>query len=186
MIDETSQALRNFSQRYCDIWQQQNGHAPASKELYGIPSPCVITTLEGEVWWHPRPFTLAPNLDAVERALDIRLQASVSAFYTSQFSGDMTGTLGSQPMSLLQAWSEEDFIRVQENLIGHLVMKRRLKQSPTLFIATTDSELEVVSVCNMSGEVLLEQLGTGKRQVIAPSVEIFLNRLQPLIVISPI
>ncbi|CAO97776.1 SecY-interacting protein [Erwinia tasmaniensis] len=182
MIDETSQALRDFSQRYCDLWQQKSGHAPASQELYGIPSPCVMATDEDEVWWQPRPFTLAPNLDAVERALDIRLQPAVTAFYTSQFAGDMTGTLDGRPLSLVQVWSEDDFIRVQENLIGHLVMKRRLKQSPTLFIATTDSELEVISVCNVSGEVILEQLGTKKRQVIASSIENLLIALQPLII----
>ena len=182
MIDETSQALRDFSQRYCDLWQQKSGHAPASQELYGIPSPCVMATYEDEVWWQPRPFTLAPNLDAVERALGIRLQPAVTAFYTSQFAGDMMGTLAGRPLSLVQVWSEEDFIRVQENLIGHLVMKRRLKQSPTLFIATTDSELEVISACNMSGEVILEQLGTKKRQVIASSIERFLIALQPLII----
>ncbi|WP_240153684.1 SecY-interacting protein Syd [Erwinia amylovora] len=146
MIDETTGALRDFSQHYCDIWQQQSGHAPASKELYGIPSTCVIASHEEEVWWLPQPFTLEPNLDAVERALDIRLQ---------------------------------------ENLIGHLLMKRRLKQSPTLFIATTDSELEVISVCNMSGEVILEHLGTKKRQVIAPSIRNFLISLQPLIINYP-
>lgn len=182
MIDETSQALRDFSQRYCDLWQQQSGHAPASQEHHGLPSPCVMATHEDEVWWQPQPFTLAANLDAVERALDIRLQPAVTAFYTSQFAGDMTATLAGQSMSLVQVWSEDDFIRVQENLIAHLVMKRRLKQSPTLFIATTDSELEVVSVCNMSGEVILEQLGTKKRQVIASSIENLLIALQPLII----
>ncbi|MCT2386220.1 SecY-interacting protein [Erwinia pyrifoliae] len=187
MIDETTQALRDFSQRYCDIWQQQSGHAPASKELYGILSTCVMASHEEEeeVWWLPQPFMLEPNLDAVERALDIRLQPAVTAFYTSQFAGDMTGTLHGQQMSLLQVWSEDDFVRVQENLIGHLVMKRRLKQSPTLFIATTASELEVVSVCNVSGEVILEHLGTKKRQLIAPSVRNFLISLQPLIINPP-
>ncbi|CCG86167.1 SecY-interacting protein [Erwinia piriflorinigrans] len=182
MIDETSQALRDFSQRYCDLWQQKSGHAPASQDHHGLPSPCVMETHEDEVWWQPQPFTLAANLDAVERALDIRLQPAVTAFYTSQFAGDMTATLAGQSMSLVQVWSEDDFIRVQENLIAHLVMKRRLKQSPTLFIATTDSELEVVSVCNMSGEVILEQLGTKKRQVIASSIESLLIALQPLII----
>jgi SecY interacting protein Syd len=180
MIEETSQALRDFSQRYGDLWQQQHGHAPASADLHGIPSPCIVATHDDEVWWQPQPFTLAKNLDAVERALDLSLQPAVTGFYTAQFACVMAGTFAGQRMSLVQVRSEGDFVRVQENLIGHLVMKRRLKHSPTLFIATTESELEVVSVCNLTGEVIIEQLGTQKRQVIAPSVENFLILLQPL------
>ncbi|WP_455820100.1 SecY-interacting protein [Pseudomonas cerasi] len=180
MIEETSEALRNFSQRYCDLWQQQHGHAPSGTDLYGIPSPCVIATHGEEIWWLPQPFTLAKNLDGIERALDISLQPSITGFYTAQFAGDMVGTFAGHRLSLVQVWSEDDFVRVQQNLIGHLVMKRRLKHSPTLFIATLESELEVVSVCNLTGEVIIEQLGTQKRQVISPSIESFLISLQPL------
>ncbi len=180
MIEQTTQVLNDFTRRYCEKWQQQTGHAPASSDLYGIPSPCIVATQNNEVWWLPQPFTLPKNLDAVKRALDIQLQPAAVAFYTAQFAGDMGGTYEGKTLSLLQAWSEDDFTRVQENLIGHLVMKRRLKHSPTLFIATTGSELEVVSVCNLSGEVIIEQLGTEKKQVIAPSLESFLTSLQPL------
>lgn len=180
MIEETTAALSDFTQRYCAQWQQDTGHAAASRDLYGIPSPCIVATHDDEIWWHPLPFTLARNLDAVERALDIRLQPAVVALFTAQFAGDMSGTFAGQALSLVQVWSEEDFVRVQENLIGHLVMKRRLKQAPTLFIATTDSELEVISVCNLTGEVILEQLGTAKRQILAPSLENFLISLQPV------
>ncbi|RAP70835.1 protein syd [Candidatus Erwinia dacicola] len=44
MIEKTAHALRDFSQRYCDLWQQESGHLPASEELHGIPSPCVVAT----------------------------------------------------------------------------------------------------------------------------------------------
>lgn len=184
MIDETSQALRDFSQRYCDLWLQESGHAPASTEHLGIPSPCITATHQDEVWWLPQPFSAAQNLDAVERALDIRLQPSVVAFYTTQFAGDMRGTFAGKKVSLVQVWSENDFLRVQENLIGHLVMKQRLKHAPTLFIATTESELEVISVCNLSGQVVVEQLGTKKQQILAPSLKNFLISLQPVTDIS--
>ena len=68
--------------------------------------------------------------------------------------------------------SEDDLQRVQENLIGHGHAKR-LKLSPTLFIATLDSELDVISVCNLSGEVIKETLGTRNRDVLAPSLADF-------------
>ncbi|SQI36317.1 SecY interacting protein Syd [Leminorella richardii] len=78
-------------------------------------------------------------------------------------------------------WSDEDFIRLQENLIGHLVTQRRLKLSPTLFIATTDSEMDMVSLCNLSGEVVLEHFGTQKRETLAASLESFLEQLEPVL-----
>ncbi|PKC28332.1 hypothetical protein V462_23465 [Pantoea ananatis 15320] len=83
-------------------------------------------------------------------------------------------------LTLLQVWSEEDFVRLQENLIGHLVMQRRLKQAPTLFIATTDSEENIISLCNLSGHVILETPGRKHRQTLAPDIPSFLNDLQPL------
>lgn len=179
-MQDTTQALTDFTARYCALWQQERGHLPASEALYGVASPCITQTLEDSVYWQPQPFTLAKNLDAVERAIELRIQPAVTDFYTSQFAGDMNARLEGRDLTLVQVWSEEDFVRVQENLIGHLVMKRRLKQSPTLFIATTESELEVIAVCNLSGEVIIEQLGTKKREILAPSLADFLIRIQPV------
>lgn len=179
-MQQTADALREFTARYVQLWQQQSGHLPASADLLGVPSPCIVSTLEDRVLWQPQPFTLPATLEAVERALDIQLQPEISAFYTSQFAGNMTASFEQQPITLLQVWSESDFTRLQENLIGHLVMKRRLKQSPTLFIATTESEQDVIAVCNLTGEVILEQPGSKTRQVLAADVQIFLNALQPV------
>ncbi|MCE1557925.1 SecY-interacting protein Syd, partial [Enterobacter hormaechei] len=64
---------------------------------------------------------------------------------------------------------------------GHLVTQKRLKLSPTLFIATLDSELDVISVCNLSGEVIKETLGTRNRDVLAPSLADFLTQIEPLL-----
>ncbi len=61
------------------------------------------------------------------------------------------------------------------------VTQKRLKLSPTLFIATLDSELDVISVCNLSGEVIKETLGTRNRDVLAPSLADFLTRIEPLL-----
>lgn len=113
--------------------------------------------------------------------MDIVIQPALHAIYTTQFAGDMTACFAGQPLTLLQTWSEDDLQRVQENLIGHLVTQKRLKLSPTLFIATLDSELDVISVCNLSGEVIKETLGTRNRDVLAPSLADFLTRLEPLL-----
>lgn len=180
MMQQTADALRDFTARYVQHWQQQSGHLPASADLLGVPSPCIVATLDDRVLWQPQPFTLPATLEAVERALDIQLQPEISAIYTSQFAGDMLATFDQQSVTLLQVWSESDFTRLQENLIGHLVMKRRLKQSPTLFIATTESEQDVIAICNLTGEVILEQPGSKNRQTLASDIQTFLNALQPV------
>jgi len=180
MTQQTAAALRDFTNRYCQHWQQHTGHAPASSDLYGVPSPCALEDRDQRVLWQPQPFSLPPSLDAVGRAIDLQLQPQITTFYTTQFAGDMQARFQQRKLTLLQVWSEEDFLRLQENLIGHLLMQRRLRQSPTLFIATTESEQEIVSLSNLSGEVVLEQPGRKQREVLAENIEIFLKLLQPV------
>ncbi|WP_297202255.1 SecY-interacting protein [uncultured Pluralibacter sp.] len=176
---ETSDALKAFTRRYCAAWQQQYASDPRSEELYGVPSPCITATGEDAVFWQPQPFLPAQDLGGVEKAIEIALQPSLHTFYTAQFAGDMRARFGERTLTLLQAWSPEDFLRLQENLIGHLVMQRRLKLSPTLFIATLESELDVISVCNLSGEVVLETVGTRRKTVLSASLASFLPHLEP-------
>ncbi|SEL15560.1 SecY interacting protein Syd [Kosakonia sacchari] len=181
MENETAIALKAFTERYCDAWHAARGTWPQSEELHGIPSPCIISSTDEYVIWQPQPFSAQPNVNPIEQAMEIVVQTPVHTFYTTQFAGDMHARLGALPLTLLQTWSEEDFLRVQENLIGHLVTQKRLKLSPTLFIATLDSELDVISLCNLSGEVVQETLGTRQRTVLAPSLADFLNRLEPVV-----
>ncbi|MBX4276632.1 SecY-interacting protein Syd, partial [Mycobacterium tuberculosis] len=49
------------------------------------------------------------------------------------------------------------------------------------FIATLESELDVISVCNLSGEVVKETIGTAKRITLSPSLAAFLNHLEPVL-----
>ncbi|MCF2001668.1 SecY-interacting protein Syd, partial [Escherichia coli] len=46
---------------------------------------------------------------------------------------------------------------------------------------TQDNELDVISVCNLSGEVCKETLGTRKRTVLADSLAEFLTQLKPVL-----
>ncbi|EFY9794294.1 syd family protein [Shigella flexneri K-227] len=181
MDDLTAQALKDFTARYCDAWHEEHKSWPLSEELYGVPSPCIISTTEDAVYWQPQPFTGEQNVNAVEHAFDIVIQSTIHTFYTTQLAGDMHAQFGDIKLTLLQTWSEDDFRRVQENLIGHLVTQKRLKLPPTLFIATLEEELEVISVCNLSGEVCKETLGTRKRTHLASNLAEFLNQLKPLL-----
>lgn len=181
-MNDISLSLQQFTQRFCDKWQQQTGSWPLSEELYGVPSPCITHTTTDSVCWQPQPFIPESDLSAVERALEITLHPDIHAFYTTQYAGDMPAVIDSVKLTLLQTWSEDDFQRVQTNLIGHLVTQKRLKLSPTLFLATTEDEMEVVSLCNLTGKVLLEKIGTRKRNVLAPSLTTFLNLLDPTVI----
>ncbi|MEI9746378.1 SecY-interacting protein [Moellerella wisconsensis] len=177
-----SSVLEQFTSTYINNWKQQTEFPPASAELYGIPSPCVIRTGDGVVYWEPQPFPIAnANLQSVANALEITLQEDIHPFYTSQLAGDMAAEFEGLSINLLQVWSEEDFTRLQQNLIGHLVTQKRLKLPPTLFIATMESDLEMVSLCNMSGEVIVEKFGSKERRVIAPDLATFIVGLIPVV-----
>ncbi|MGG4608903.1 SecY-interacting protein [Providencia sp. Me31A] len=177
-----SAVLHNFTEKYVSQWHQQTGLSPASKELYGVPSPCIVRTGENWVYWEPKPFPhTKANLEKVATALDISLQTDIHVFYTTQLAGDMKAKFRDITLSLVQVWSDEDFIRLQENLIGHLVTQKRLKLPPTLFIATLDSEIEMVSMCNLTGEIILEKFGSQERRVLSSSLMAFLEELVPIV-----
>jgi len=181
MDHDVSDALRGFTQRYVDLWQQKTGSAPCSEALFGVASPCAIRSSDDEVFWLPQPFPLKTELENVERAFDLQLRPEAHAFYTTQFAGDMSASYLDHDFTLVQVWSEDDFIRLQENLIGHLLTQKRLKLSPTIFLGTTESELMLVSLCNLSGEVVLEQFGSKKRTILSSSLAEFLTMLVPQI-----
>ncbi|PIJ49052.1 SecY-interacting protein [Erwinia sp. OLTSP20] len=181
MSEDTTQALKIFTASWCQHWLDTRGHDPLSADLYGIASPCITASCGEQVYWRPQPFQPPADLSAVGRALDILVHPAVNAFYTTQYAGEMSARAGTLNVQLSQVWSPDDFDRTQENLIGHLLMKRRLRQSPTLFIATTDNELDIVSVCNLTGAVFLESLGTRQQQKLAESLADFLSKLQVVI-----
>ncbi|CAM3825958.1 SecY-interacting protein [Xenorhabdus thuongxuanensis] len=181
MTFNVTEELSDFTRRYVELWQEKTGFPPASSELYGIPSPCIERTGDGVVHWLPQPFSAQEKLSKVETALEIRLQDSIHDYYVMQFAGDMTASFAGQNFSLIQVWSEDDFIRLQENLIGHLITQKRLKLSPTVFIGTTDSDMGLISVCNLTGQVIFEQFGSHEREILSTNLVSFLSVINPVV-----
>ncbi len=181
MDHQTAEALRAFTQRYCAAWQQQRNSLPRSEELYGVPSPCVVDTQGEAVFWQPQPFSLAQNISAVERALDIVVQQPLHSYYTTQFAGDMTGRFADETLTLLQTWSEEGFPAGAGKLNRAPGGTEALEAGADAVYRHPQSERDVISVCNLSGEVIKETLGTAKRITLSPSLASFLSHLEPVL-----
>lgn len=179
MNHSVTRALWSFSERFVDAWQQKYGSHPQSDAYLGLESPCAVQEAGGVVIWQPVEREQLADFSNVEHGIGIQLHDDIKGFYAGQYCGDMRVRFDGLGMELIQVWSDEDLPRLQENILGHLMMQKRLKQNPTVFIAATDDELDVVSICNVSGEVVKERIGTSHRAVLAPNVEAFLQQLEP-------
>ena len=145
------------------------------------PSPCINESIEAltegqEVTWTPvaRP---VDDMSEFGRALDLDLSAPLLEFYAAFYAEHLEVTINQGKITLLQAWNEEDFERLQENLIGHVLMKRRLKQADTLFIGLPENDNYLISVLMSTGEVMLEPVGKEPTEVISPSLTHFFESL---------
>lgn len=180
-----SNALIAFSQRFVTEYKQKLGHFPLVEKDEEWPSPCEISPFDEEfMQWQP----VAPNVELafgnIEQALELKLHADIKCYFTSLFSESIPATCEHGHLQLIFAWSEKDFERLQSNIIGHVMMKRKLKQEVTLFFAVTDDEDNIISLNNETGEVWVEKVGSQPHKKLAGSIEEFLAQISPDIYIE--
>lgn len=120
-----------------------------------------------------------PDLTNLEKALEVSLPIQMHTLFCRYFSHDLNAIAEQGPLTLLQAWNEQDFDRLQKNIISHVLMKRRLKQADTVFFALTDKDDLLLSILVGTGEVVLEVAGKEPHQVISPNLSEFIASLKP-------
>ncbi|BFT31214.1 SecY-interacting protein [Alteromonas sp. D210916BOD_24] len=178
MATTIAEQLDKFVSSYVTLAGQDGLKVPFDSEW---PSSCYDGTGKaGElVNWTPKMQTNLGSFENVEAALSLSLHPDYCLYFTRYFSGNLSAVASQGNCELLQIWNEEDFTRLQENLIGHLLMKQRLKQPPTLFFGVTDEEDFILSILNDTGEVALEQVGKLPQKILAPNLADFIAQLTP-------
>lgn len=143
------------------------------------PTPCYQEKAEdgAHVPWKPIKRSPSGDLTAIEHGLGLTIHPDIHAFYGGYWSDNLTLTIQGENVELLQVLNDDDFQRLQQNLVGHVLMKKKLKQPVTLFIGLTDFEDQIITLDNTSGKVMLERVGLESTHSLANSLSEFLNEL---------
>ncbi|SIO01226.1 SecY-interacting protein [Salinivibrio sp. ES.052] len=178
MENTLHRALWALAQDYVAAWQHDHQSLPCTEDYIGLLSPCTVSENAHQVQWKPVKRDTPADFANVEKAIALRLHSDIKDFYNGLYCADLPVRFQGEAISLVQVWSDEDLARLQENILGHLMMQRQRKLTPSVFIATTDDEMTIISIDNMSGKVVREALNKGTRDVIAPDTEAFIAALE--------
>lgn len=177
-------ALLDLFNRHADKWQKEKNSLPLQAFDEQWLSPCQVDkTSEDMIAWSPVERDLETNLKNIEAGLEITLHPSIEALFCSYYADGIPCTFEGHPIELIQVWNEDDFKLLQENMIAHFMMQKRLNKPASMFIASCSDEMQIISILNETGEVQLETLGKNQEAVLAPNLAEFLDKLKP--VISP-
>lgn len=134
------------------------------------------------VAWKPMLREVPGLFTGLEAGLEMIIHPDIIAYYGRYWSDNLNAQAEQGKLQLLQAWNEQDYQRLQQNIVGHILMKRRLQQAETIFFALTDEEDFVLSIDNASGQVVLEQVGLVPQETLAPNLASFLETLEPHVI----
>ena len=144
------------------------------------PSLCQIGEIrDNTVQWQPVLQQAPADFLNVEQALELTLHSDIKCFYQLYYGAGLAAQHARGKLMLLMLWNSDDVKRLQENIIGHIIMKRRLKQRETVFFATTEDDDILLSVLNSTGEVFLEHVGQEVSEKLADNLAGFISQLSP-------
>ncbi len=181
-------ALDNFLNRYHQAYLDKLGESPRYYPR-GENSDCI----EGDyadridfddndellVFWQPVTRSEPGCFDNVQSALEIELQVDINHFYGAHFSAPLLFNSPWGEGELLQAWNLTDFENLQQNIIGHLMMKKKLKQPSTWFIGVLGAGDKMLTVDNSDGSVWIEIPGEEQSEKLADSLNDLIVQLTP-------
>ncbi|TRX57068.1 SecY-interacting protein [Thalassomonas sp. M1454] len=174
-----SNSIEQLLQQFIDTVQATKGALPEVEQDSEWISPCEQGQInaEGIIAWQPVAVDDELGFENVEKAIGYTIHNDIKTFFTSFYSDVIPAKCEHGELELLFTWNKDDFERLQQNIIGHLLMKQRLKQEPTLFFAVTDEDDINLVIKNDSGEVWVEPVGCEPKTLIAASLQEFIGTL---------
>lgn len=183
MNTETQQQLFSLFQRHEQLWASTHQSLPTQSLDEEWISPCQVgDIIEGNITWKAVPREDKVDLSNIEEALEVTLHPSIVDLFCSAYSDGIACDFEGHPVELIQVWNEQDFTMLQENMIAHFMMQKRLKKPASMFIASCSDEMQVISILNETGQVQLETLGKKQEAVLAESLSEFLEKLTPIFI----
>ncbi len=175
-----------FGQKFVQQYEKNMGHIPLAEHDEQWPSPCQQKKIDDDViQWLPVKTSEDLTFENVENALELTLHDDIKTYFTAMYSDAVHAKSEDGYLSLLFPWSENDFQRLQENIIGHVLMKQKLKQAITVFFALTDQDDFILSIINETGEVWVEKVGCDPHKKVANSLADFITSLTPYVETIP-
>ncbi|TEW55535.1 SecY-interacting protein [Psychromonas sp. RZ22] len=182
MNTDTQVQLFALYQRHHDLWELNHQSLPVQDFDPEWVSSCQVGDVnDGKITWKAVPRDKKVNLNNIEEALEVTLHPSIEDLFCTAYCDHIMCEFEGHPIELIQVWNEQDFSILQENMIAHFMMQKRLKKPASMFIATCSDEMQVISVVNETGQVQLETLGKKQEAVLAESLAEFLAKLTPKI-----
>ncbi|QSX31054.1 SecY-interacting protein [Shewanella cyperi] len=172
-------ALTKFHQLYLQAFSNCLDSLPQT--FPNGDSVCIVgeQVSHKPVYWQPVACEPPMHFDNIAAALELNLHPDIAAFYGHFFAGALMFDSPWGSGELLQVWNQQDLELLQQNLIGHLLMKKQLKQAPTWFIGVFDEGDSMLTVNNDDGSVWREIPGNEPCEQLALSLSEFLGVIKP-------